>query len=395
MKGLRGTIAFALASAALIACAAPAAGQVQPYRANDFGGFRNILPPGQGHNATISEILVNQLTGATPPQWDNQRNLYGDLVYQAPNLSNSQVDQYFKDGSFGVLPADAGVPYSPRPGVTVVRDSVYGVPHIYGASRADAIFGSGYVGAQDRLFFMDALRHSGRAELSEFAGGSNKAMDAEVWDNAPYTEADLQRQYDLADETYGAEGAQLQEDVRDYVAGVNQFISEAALNPLLVPGEYALLGKTLEPWKVTDVIATAALVGGIFGKGGGGEVSNAEVYSAARARFGKVKGVKVWRDLRRANDPEAPTTVEGRSFPYQQRKPRAINPKAVAIPDRGSLVPGSPDDASDKANLAAAADTRQAPITTPNGGSALSGGILGGLEDIGGSSNALLVSARE
>lgn len=87
----------------------------------------------------------------------------------------------------------------------MVRDD-FGVPHIYGNSRDNVIFGAGYVGAEDRLFFMDVLRHAGRARLSSFAGPSNKAMDAEQWDLAPYTEQDLQRQIDLAEEVYGAEG---------------------------------------------------------------------------------------------------------------------------------------------------------------------------------------------
>ena len=148
------------------------------------------------------------------------------------------------------------------------------------------------------------------------------------------------------------------------------------------------------------MIATASLVGGIFGKGGGGEVSNAEIYSAARARFGKVRGVKVWRDLRRANDPEAPTTVEGRSFPYQQRKPKRVNRKAVAMPDPGSLVPGSPDDATPAGSAAAAAsasggEARSSALDTGGPGEAPSTGILSGLSDLEGGSNALLVSGRE
>ena len=245
MRRGRGTTAVAVALSALWAFAAPASAQVQPYGTNDYGGFRNILPPGQSHNASFTDILLNQVNGTTPPQWDNQRNLYGDLVYTAPNLQASQIGDFFKDGSFGVLPADAGATYSPRAGVSVVRDTTYGVPHVYGSTRGDVMFGAGYVGAEDRLFFMDALRHSGRAQLSEFAGGANKAMDADVWNNAPYTEADLQRQFDLADDIYGAEGAQLQADVTEYVAGVNEFLSEAQLNPLLLPGEYTLLGEAV------------------------------------------------------------------------------------------------------------------------------------------------------
>ena len=63
--------------------------------------------------------------------------------------------------------------------MTIVRDKAYGVPHIYGDTRADTEFGAGYAGAQDRLFLMDVLRHTGRAELAAFLGGSNAAADAQ------------------------------------------------------------------------------------------------------------------------------------------------------------------------------------------------------------------------
>jgi hypothetical protein len=368
---------------ALAAAAGPAQAQVQPYGTNDYGVYRNVLPPGQGKAAKDSEVFAYLGSGALPAHWDDQRNMYGDLVYGSPSLAQSQIGQYFKDATFGVRPADVASTISPRPGVTIIRDTAFGVPHVYGDTRADVMYGAGYAGAQDRLFFMDVLRHSGRGQLSEFAGRSNKAMDASVWDNAPYTEADLQRQYDLADDVYGAAGRQLQLDVQAYVDGINKYITEVKATPSEMPGEYGLLGRTLNFWQPTDVIATSALVGGIFGKGGGGELSNSEVYTAARARFGKVKGVKVWKDFRRAEDPEAPTTVHGRRFPYQVR--RGIDPKSVAIPDRGSLIPGSPDDASATAHLASAGDA-------DDDGSA---GMLDQLLKQGGASNALVVSARE
>ena len=79
-----------------------------------------------------------------------------------------------------------------------MRDKAYGVPHIYGETRADTMFGAGYAGAQDRLFLMDVLRHTGRAELASFLGGSNADADASQWGFAPYTEADLEKQIDEA-----------------------------------------------------------------------------------------------------------------------------------------------------------------------------------------------------
>ncbi|MGH2957788.1 MAG: penicillin acylase family protein [Solirubrobacterales bacterium] len=369
-----------IATAALLtACAlAPnASAQVQPYRANDFGGFRNILPPGQGQTVNGAEAAAFLGGGTLPENYDDQREMYGDLVFASPGLSSAQIDQFFKDGSFGVPPGQQkGMPYSPgaRAGLTVVRDS-FNVPHIYGATRDDVMFGAGYVGAEDRLFFMDVLRHAGRAKLSSFAGPSNRAMDAEQWEVAPYREQDFQRQIDLADEVYGAEGARLQQDLAAYIAGINQYISEARLDPSKMPAEYAAVLKPQGPtdWKGTDVMATASLIGGIFGKGGGGEIGNAEVISAAKARFGAGPGEAAWADFRQANDPEAPTTVRGRSFPYQERT--GVDSASVAIPKPGTLVEGSPDDA-------------------PSLGGVIEG-ILGGLGGLPGGSNALLVSASE
>ena len=223
--------------------------------------------------------------------------------------------------------------------MTIQRDK-FGVPHIYGAGRRGAMFGAGYVAAEDRLFFIDALRHAGRAQLSSFAGGSNAAMDAAIWADTPYNESELQLQYDRADELYGAPGVMIQNDVNNYVAGVNKFITEACANPAKLPGEYGVIDPSQSiclpghQWKVTDVIAIASLVAGIFGKGGGGELGAALALEAARQRFGAGPGKRVWADFQAFNDPEAPTTVQGRSFPYGQ--PPA-QPQGVALPDPGTV----------------------------------------------------------
>ena len=67
-------------------------------------------------------------------------------------------------------------------------------------------------GLLDAVNLQDLLDQLGDYLLqSGFAGGSNREMDAEQWEFAPYTEADLQKQYDLADDVYGADGAQLQQ----------------------------------------------------------------------------------------------------------------------------------------------------------------------------------------
>ena len=195
---------------------------------------------------------------------------------------------YFKDSTFGVKPDQIERIYSPRDDVTIVRDKAFGVPHIYGKTRAGAMFGAGYAGAEDRLFFMDVLRHAGRGELSSFAGGANQAQDAEQWAVAPYTEADLDKQAADLPRYLGAQGSQIVADVDEYLAGVNQYIAEAKLDPTKMPGEYAAIGRPLgpDPFKPSDLIATAAMVGGIFGKGGGEELEFSQLADALEQRFG-------------------------------------------------------------------------------------------------------------
>jgi len=220
------------AAAALCVLAAPAAAQVQPYRSGDFGGFHDVLPPGTNGRSNLVELAAFLAGGARPPHNDDQRDMYARLLGATPGVTRENLGSLFKDASFGIAPGGQARSYSPREGLTIARDSAFGVPHVYGTTRAAAMFGLGYVGAEDRLFLMDALRHAGRGRLSSFAGGAagNRAMDQEQWRVAPYDEADLVRQADQLDDLYGDEGRQLQDDAANYVAGVNQYISEAKLD---------------------------------------------------------------------------------------------------------------------------------------------------------------------
>src|SRR3954454_21824075 len=331
--------AFAAAVALLAALAAPAhAAAPAPYGANDAGGFRNVLPPGTAGTDKALQLARFNLDGTRPAHWDDQLPLYTDLLYASPSLTHEDVGKYFKDATFGVKPEDVDSTISPRPGVTIVRDKQYGVPRIYGDTDDDVEFGAGYAGAQDRLFLMDVLRHTGRAQLSSFAGGaaSNREMDRTQWSIAPYTDADLQKQYDQGPQVGGADGVQLQQDVTNYVAGINQYIDDARLDPSKLPAEYAAFGKQPETWKVTDVIATASLIGGIFGKGGGNELRSALLLQSLQQRFGPTRGRRAWSDFRAKNDPEAPTTIKKRRFPYETTSPFAT--RGLALPDAGSVT---------------------------------------------------------
>ena len=164
----------------------------------------NILPPGTNGFDDLAQLLQFKTTGARPPHNNGQLGTYSSLTAAAPNIATSQIGDYFKDATLGSSPATWPA-REPRPGATIVRDKQFGVPHIYGDSRAELMFGIGYATAGDRLFFIDVLRHAGEGDLASFAGGSNVSMDESVWANEPYTQQDLMSQvnYGLKHSPYG------------------------------------------------------------------------------------------------------------------------------------------------------------------------------------------------
>jgi acyl-homoserine lactone acylase PvdQ len=356
-----------LATLAIAASAQPAAAAVPaPYGTNDAGGFRNVLPPGENGRDTFQQVLEFRGPGRLPPHFADQQPLYENLVYGAPTLTEAQIPNFYKDATFGVPAGQVESTIEPRPGVTIQRDSAFGVPHIYGDTRAGTMFGAGYAGAADRLFLMDVLRHTGRAELASFLGGANAETDAGQWAFAPYTEADLEKQLTQTPQLYGKAGQQAVEDVQNYVDGINAYIAAANADPNnLKPAEYTLLAKPMEPWKPTDVIAIASLIGGIFGRGGGNELNSAQTMQAFVDRMGTKAGRRAWLGFRSKNDPEAPTTVS-RAFPYETRS--AFAKRGLALPDPNSV--------------------RDAPTAT-----ASSGPSGGNLDSVGGRLRAALASA--
>ncbi len=359
--------------------AGASANAVQPYGYNDAGGFRNVLPPGENGLDNLPQALGFKSSKTIPPHFDDQQPLYENLLYGAPTLTDETVANYYKDATFGVAPGEVESTIEPKPGVTILRDKAYGVPHIYGETRADTMFGAGYAGAADRLFLMDVLRHTGRAELASFLGGSNAAADAGQWGFAPYTEADLEKQLKAMETEEGAPGKQAVEDLNSYVEGINAYIAAANLDTKLKPAEYSFINKPMEAWKPTDVVAIASLVGGIFGRGGGNELNSALTMEAMVERMGTKAGRKAWEGFRSKNDPEAPTTIS-KPFPYETRS--AFANAGLALPE-----PKSVRETPIAAGSSAAGQTA-------DGLNTVGGRLARGLEEAGHASNWELVSKK-
>ncbi|MGH2899287.1 MAG: penicillin acylase family protein, partial [Solirubrobacteraceae bacterium] len=129
------TLNACLAAAALWLCAAPATAQVQPYRANDAGGFHDVLPPGANGRSSLVELGAFLAGGIRPPHNDDQREMYARLLSATPGVTSANLGLLFKDASFGSPPGGQARSYSPAAGLTITRDSAFGVPHVYGTTR--------------------------------------------------------------------------------------------------------------------------------------------------------------------------------------------------------------------------------------------------------------------
>ncbi|GAB3285496.1 penicillin acylase family protein [Parasphingorhabdus pacifica] len=376
----------------------------------------DILPPGQNGNATFVELASHMLFGTRPPHSDDQIDQYADLADGYTELTTGTINDFFNDHSFGVPEDEVERTYRPRTDVTVVRDETAGIPHIYGDTRSGTMFGSGYTTAEDKLFLMDVLRRAGRGEVTPFAGGAeaNRELEQSFFRASPYTEQELRRQIDSV-AAQGERGQLALADAQSYVDGINRYI-EKSHNGRYFPGEYVATGHVdpitnegeIEPFRLTDLVVMASLVGAQFGGGGGNEVQNAVAQMALQERFGPERGGQVYETFRAANDPEAISTLhDGQSFPYAVSPE---NPEGVAMPDPGSVTEqqmvfertGSAAEAQQESPVPEAATRRPSTaeeIDPSEATDALDGvfedGVVpGGMSEPHGMSNALMVSGE-
>ena len=315
-----------------------------PFQDCSFGNTLNIVPPGETGLYNAVDFANFEATGARPAHTTDQEGMYANLLKVAPNLTPDQLLSYYKDSSFYATPqpGDKTETVYGHPGTVIIRDAQFGVPHIFGATRADTEFGSGYASAEDRLFMMDVLRHYGRGQLSSFIGPSPStlAMDCSIDAVAGYSEAELQQQADALPTEFPqpitiaghteSEGQQIVDDATAYVDGVNAYIDAALLDPTKLPVEYPALQIVPARWKTTDIVATATLVQAIFAVGGGNEVQSALLHNSLVQRYGQAKGAAIWADFRSQNDPEAQVSIPT-SFPYEQ-VPANVDPNSIAMP---------------------------------------------------------------
>lgn len=355
--GFVGASIAVLVAAGFVSVTEPAAGAAAPshaYRADDYadGQAMSILPAGENGLVNVTDALRFTLFGQRPKNSDDQLGKYRDLLYGRDSVTDASLGDYYNDESFGVRAADITRTEKPKTGVTIYRDTL-DVPHIYGDTDQTLAFGAGYAQAEDRLFLMDVLRHYGSGTLASFLGASCEfeQMDHDQLLLAPYSKEQAIAQVNALPARYGAQGTLAKSMIENYVAGVNRYIDSTLLNLQRLPADYAGAAPDLLPqkWTVADVVAVAALIGGIFGRGGGNEVANAKLLQYLQGKLGRAAGSRAFTDLKHSVDPLAPTTVVDKRFPYEI--PGTVDPATTALPDKGVPVTGGPVATDPNCNL--------------------------------------------
>ena len=347
-KGFAALAAASVVLAGTAALGATAHADTGNYRANDYadGQAMSILPPGENGLVNATDAVQAEAGTARPAGSNDQLPKYAGLIQGAPSLTDGTLGNYYDDESFGVQPGDIVRTETPGPGTTIYRDT-HDVPHVYGTSDTAMAFGAGYAQAEDRLFLMDVLRHYGEGTVSQFLGPSCgfEEMDHDELLLSPYTTAQANAQIAALPAEYGAQGTFAVTLINGFVQGVNAYITASQTNPSLLPADYAAAVGPPTMWTPADVVGIAGVIGGIFGKGGGSEFKNAALLQYLQKQMGTAAGAQAFADFKDPDDPDAPTTIVDKSFPYET--PTAVDPATTAIPDNQTLTGGPTDTTTD------------------------------------------------
>ncbi|MFQ5624939.1 MAG: penicillin acylase family protein, partial [Paracoccaceae bacterium] len=135
--------------------------------------------------------------------------------------------------------------------VEIVRDN-HAIPHVFAEDDNDALFGLGFVHAQDRLWQMMLSRRIAQGRLAEIFGTDGLNLDEFMRSLDIYTVAQQAVRHQTP-ETMAA--------LRAYSAGVNAWL-ETVRKEALGRGapEFFMFSKEISPWTPADSIVIAKLL---------------------------------------------------------------------------------------------------------------------------------------
>lgn len=280
---------------------------------------RNIIPSGQYGSFPF------------PAGADTQAKMYDGLTPLFNNVTNSDINKYFKTEKLGVAGDGPGtVEAVPKAGVTIVRDK-YHVPHVTATTYDGGIWAAGWIAAEDRGLLLAQARNNARVAAIDVPGLSAIGLVAGLKSFVPsaQTEAAVAKQTDAL-LAQGKEGKAVLRDIDTYLTGINDYLD---INSPATPD-----------WTRNDVYAVNALKDQFLGEGGGDEARRSQFLGGLIKRLGAKKGWKVFNDLRQQTNPESPTSIDGK-FPYE---PIPSNKSGSVILDPGSFERVNPVQGGDQ-----------------------------------------------
>jgi acyl-homoserine lactone acylase PvdQ len=270
---------------------------------------RNVVPSGQWGEAPV------------PPGADSQAKMYDSLTPLFDQVGAADLNTSFKSEGFGVgADGPAKRERVPRRGVKIVRDR-YDVPHITGRTRDDVTWAMGWILQEDRGLLLAQGRYPARFAAVDVPNVNAFGLVTGLKTVKPSKQINrtIRRNGLRALRSAGRDGKRLLHDIDVFVAGINARLRAEK--------------SKAEKFTRIDLFATNALVGQIFGEGGGKEGQRGQFYGALRARLGNSAAKTLFDDLSEFKDADTPTTMTRRA-PYGQI-PKT--PRGNAILDAGSL----------------------------------------------------------
>jgi acyl-homoserine lactone acylase PvdQ len=280
--------------------------------ADDAARAYNIVPSGQYGSIPI------------PPNADEQALMYDGLTPLFDEVTDADLDTYFKSSLLGVGPDGPGTPEEvPRDGVTIIRDA-YGVPHVEGETTEDGIWASGWLLAEDRGLLLAQARYNARVAAIDVPNMTALGLITQLANFEPseQTESEIAKQTKVLKQA-GKEGKQVLADIDTFLDGINAYLAENS------PGT--------EPWTRNDVYAVNALKGQFLGQGGGDEARRTMFLDSLQTDLGKKTGTNVFNDLRQFKNKELASNVDGK-FNYGSIPKK---PKGNVLIDSGSYEESS------------------------------------------------------
>ncbi len=186
LRQLGVTLVLGLVALLVSAVAPVAAGAASnPSTAKDYAIIaRDIIPSGQYGavpSAAGSPMLAKE---------EQQAEMYNALTPLFNHVTTADVFADFKPEPVGVAVTEPLTPDPDpptHPGVTILRDP-YNVPHIYGLTRDDVTWGSGWVEAEDRNLLLSEARYDAEVAAVDAPGVSALGLIASLQTFKPTTQ---------------------------------------------------------------------------------------------------------------------------------------------------------------------------------------------------------------